>query len=360
VGDESLPPVAFSLPDRKSSYNTADGGRCQKAEKPAHQLEDRQGMGLLQTLRRHAAVAGGNFAAMFREVTIPPLPAAVARLLAEIQRPEPDIARLELMLAAEPEIAARVIRTVNSAASGLRRPVHGVRQAVTLLGLERTRSLILSYAVLENLPTPAKGLFDHEAYWTDSLGRALLARLLARRSTPAQEEEAFTAALLADVALPVLLTAWREYYTPVVERWQGAPERLSELEQSDFGWDHAQAGAWILQYWDFPEALVELVAAHTRDQQSIVSAGLAHTCAPAIATAALLPSVLKPDGDRVQRLLSAGSDGLGLSAGDWAPLLEETRTAFAAVCSQFDIARSRTDALWQVLAASGLPTEALP
>jgi HD-like signal output (HDOD) protein len=307
-------------------------------------------MGLLKTIRRHAAVAGGNFASMFREVAIPPLPAAVTRLLAEIQRPEPDVSRLELMLAAEPEIAARVIRTVNSAASGLRRPVNGVRQAVTLLGLERTRSLILSYAVLENLPAPAGRLFDHEAYWADSLGRALLARILARRSAPGQEEEAFTAALLADVALPVLLTAWQEYYTPVVEGWRDAPERLSELERRDFGWDHAQAGAWILQYWDFPEALVELVAAHTRDLPEIVAAGLAHTCAPALATAALLPSVLKPEGDRVRCLLAAGSEGLGLGPGDWSALLEETRNAFALVCSQFDVPRSRTDALWSVLA----------
>jgi len=314
-------------------------------------------MGLLQTIRRHAAVAGGNFASMFREVAIPPLPAAVARLLAEIQRPEPDMSRLELMLAAEPEITARVIRTVNSAASGLRRPVHGVRQAVTLLGLERTRSLILSYAVLENLPAPAGGLFDHEAYWADSLGRAMLARTLARRSAPGQEEEAFTAALLADVALPVLLTAWQEYYTPVVECWRNAPERLSELEQRDFGWDHAQAGAWILQYWDFPDALVELVAAHTRELPSIAAAGLAHTCAPAIATAALLPSVLKPGGERVRRLLSAASEGLGLAPEDWAPLLEETRGAFASVCSQFDVPRGRTDVLWQVLAATGPPAE---
>ncbi len=48
-------------------------------------------MGIFAKIRRHAAVAGGDFASMFKDVEIPLLPAAVTRLIAEINQPEHDI-----------------------------------------------------------------------------------------------------------------------------------------------------------------------------------------------------------------------------------------------------------------------------
>jgi hypothetical protein len=51
---------------------------------------------ILKKIRRHAAVARGDFATLIKDVKIPPLPAAVNRLIAEINRSEPNIDRLVL------------------------------------------------------------------------------------------------------------------------------------------------------------------------------------------------------------------------------------------------------------------------
>lgn len=71
--------------------------------------------------------------------------------------------------------------------------------------------------------------------------------------------------LLSDIALPVLLGSWGEYYRPLIEQWRDALERLSQAERASFQWDHAQAGAWILQNWEFPAELVCFVGLHTSD-----------------------------------------------------------------------------------------------
>ena len=52
-------------------------------------------MGLINTIRQHAAMASGNFSVILKDAEIPPLPAAVSRLLSEISRPDQDV-QLEL------------------------------------------------------------------------------------------------------------------------------------------------------------------------------------------------------------------------------------------------------------------------
>ena len=112
------------------------------------------------------------------------------------------------------------------------------------LGLNNIRSLAMAYAAMEAIPKPKGDIFDHEAFWIDSLLRAFLSRSFASVSfNKDQCEEAFTAALIADVALPVLLSVWNDYYAPILGEWSQSSKHLSQLEREHFGWDHAQAGA---------------------------------------------------------------------------------------------------------------------
>ena len=141
-----------------------------------------------------------EFAEAFRTVKLPVLPAAVSRLLAEVNSPEAEVGRIERIIAAEPLISAKVLRTINSSHFALRTTVTSIRHAVALLGLDRIRSIVLSYAILESVPHPPTTLFKHEAFWTDTLLRSLLARILSRRSGLGDEDEAFTAMMLADIA----------------------------------------------------------------------------------------------------------------------------------------------------------------
>ncbi len=209
-------------------------------------------MGILTNIRRHASIAQGNFAKMFKDVRIAPLPEAMSRILQGSPRPEPDLRVLEMLITAEPELSIRILSSVNSSLFSLRTEVSSIHHAITLLGIDRLRSLVMAGALVEAMPRPETALFDHRIYWTDTLLRALTARELAARIRPGHEETAFTAMLVADVAVPVLLDAWTEYYAPILEQWQQRPQLLAELERERYGWDHGQAGAWILRGWGFP------------------------------------------------------------------------------------------------------------
>ncbi len=309
-------------------------------------------MKLLRRLRKHAAIASGNFDAIFKDVRIPPLPAAVSRLIAEAGREEPDIDRLVRLISAEAAIAAKMVETVNSAMFGLRTPVTDVRRAVTVLGVKKVRSMALAFATMTTLPRPSNRLFDHQAFWQDCLLRASLARVLGRMTMPDLAEEAFTAALLADIALPVLLVSWSEYYLPVVEKWRESSMRLSQIERQHFGWDHGQAGAWIARSWGLPDEMVFYLGAHNLPLEKLNVPELEESIVMPLAVACLAGSVLKPDPDRLSLCASMATTRLKVEPARLVLLLKAIGTSLAAITDAFGIQADGFEKILDLLAAA--------
>jgi HD-like signal output (HDOD) protein len=277
------------------------------------------------------------FAEQFRYIKIPMLPAAISRLLAEINRKEPEIAKLETIISSEPQISAKILRTVNSSQFALRTKVTTIRHAVAMLGLNRIRSIGLSYAMLDAVNEPESKLFKHEAFWTDTLLRSMIARSITQRVLPGDEEEAFTAMMLADISIPILLTAWSDKYVPVFARWQGDVMELAQLERELVGWDHSQASAWILRKWEFPDKLVAAAAAHNLTADQLRESGLGDTIALPVMCAALMPSSLKPCRERTRNMMKVTRKELSIDKKAWPDIVAEVSDSFHAVCKEFEL-----------------------
>jgi HD-like signal output (HDOD) protein len=309
-------------------------------------------MGIIQKIRRHAAVAGGDFGAMFKGAEVPPLPLAVNRLLTELNKDNPDSDLLVRLISSEAAIAAKVLQTVNSAFFGLKSPVTDISRAVALLGLKNIRNLALAFGTMAALPKPEGNLFDHEAFWNDSLLRAHLARSFGQIMLPGQGDDAFTAALLADVAIPVLLSVWSEYYAPVVNEWLNSSKRLSQIERDHFGWDHAQAGAWMVRSWRFPDEIVCYIGAHTLSMADIQTYELEGTLAVPIAIAAQGASVLRSDDARMAALHCWAMDRLDLPNPVFVDHINAIRNSFDEIIALFGLSNRGSDALLEQLLAA--------
>ncbi len=294
-------------------------------------------MGLLQKLQRMASVATGNFGAMFRGIEIPPLPTATTQLIKAVSDPDLDLGHLVTVISASADVTAKVIQTVNSSLFSLQSPVLSLRHAVALLGLRHIRPLVIAHALRDGLPQPAGELFQREGYWSDCLLRAMLARAFARRHCPGEEDESFTAMLVSDVALPVLLAAWAEYYAPVVSDWKESSERLSSLERKTFGWDHAQASAWILQEWDLPVELVCYAGLHVTEINEIERLELGGTIALPVALAARAPSSLRESPSRPRTFVRDLEEHLAIEAEEIGALTVQVGRWFEEVRRLFEL-----------------------
>ena len=79
-----------------------------------------------------------------------------------------------------------------------------------------------------------------------------------------ETDEVFTAALLQDMAVPLLAKELPDAYTKLFDaRAKSAYRlRLSELEVYAFGWHHASAAKMVAKQWNLPETLADLIEVH--------------------------------------------------------------------------------------------------
>lgn len=299
-------------------------------------------MGIFDKIMHRSPLDRGDFETLFGKIEIPALPASTTLLLSEATKEEPDLRRIEQIISTTQSLSAKVLRLINSPLYSLPNQISSVFHAINMLGMDRVREIALAFTMIEGVPRPGKDYFDHEAFWADSLLRALLARSFARIADPKRSDEAFTAMLLADVAVPVLIRNWEDQYEPALMRWANGEGRLDEIERELFKWDHGQAGAWILKKWNFPDNLVDLVSAHTLSLDEVEEMELTDSLALPMAVASQGPSVLRPDVARAQRMMDAAKRAFGLDQNDLRQLIFDLQVELEDSRKLFEINADKT------------------
>ncbi len=202
-----------------------------------------------------------NLNALVAKVTdLPPMPTTVMRALELAMDPDASVYRLQLLISKDEALSAKMLRIVNSAMYALRSEVSTVSHAITVLGMDAVKSVLMAASVESVFQTAkdlgAKLMAEH------SWGTALAARAIARRVRGQDMEEALICGLMHDIGKPVLLQNLRDRYTEIISAVYGKHGSFNDLELTSFGFSHAHVGALLARKWNFPPQLAEAVGFH--------------------------------------------------------------------------------------------------
>ncbi len=194
---------------------------------------------------------------------LPALPEAVTRVMHLTNDPKAGASDIARALASDQALTARALKLANSAFYGGSRRIGTVSEAVVTLGMRTTRNLVMATGCQEMLERAVSGYaLPRGALWRHSLACATAAQALAVRAGFRQAEEAFVAGLLHDIGKVVLNTYLKEQFVRVLLRASAGDVTFNEAEREILGFDHAEAGACLLERWKLPASLVSAVRFH--------------------------------------------------------------------------------------------------
>lgn len=195
----------------------------------------------------------------------PALPGTVVRVTQMTDDPKCGVSDIAKVLVSDQALAARVLKLANSAFYGSSRRVATVSDAVVILGMRTTRNLVMATGCQEMLEDEISGYaLPRGAMLRHSLACASAAQALAKRTRFRGTEEAFVAGLLHDLGKVIMNTYFRDRFIQALIQVAGGERTYAEAEQAAFGFDHAEAGAYLLERWSLPAALVAAVRYHHR------------------------------------------------------------------------------------------------
>ena len=187
---------------------------------------------------------------------LPTLPGIVTRIAEMVDSPETTGRQLGREIAKDQVISAKVLKLVNSGFYGFSEPISTIQHAVTLLGFNTVKSLVLSSTVLDLMKDSLPGLWEH------SLACARTCSIIAGHIELDEQEEISTAGLLHDLGKVILRQTMEREFRRIANYVDRADMLFYQAEEKVLGVNHGEMGGWLLEKWALPPKLVEPIIDH--------------------------------------------------------------------------------------------------
>lgn len=197
--------------------------------------------------------------------------------------------------------ALKILRIANSSVYSRGEPVESVERAVTRIGMEKIRQVLLNLAVVDQFSGEGlESVLDAGLFWEHSIGCGLIASEIARAVADDEAADtAFTMGLVHDIGRLIFGIQLGATYRDVVEESKRVGLPLEQVESRRLLMNHADGMDRLLHAWHFPKNLIDPIVHHHLSMGNIRR--MAPRRVPEVATLALA--------DRLCHALVIGDSG---------------------------------------------------
>lgn len=183
-------------------------------------------------------------------------PAVLLKVIKLANDPDSDLDTICALLRNDGPLVADIIRISNSPFFGPATFHSNLTSAISYIGLRnviRVVNLSLSRQLFAR-DLPSYGVSAHD-YWSDSIAAALVMEALAKNAG-LNPEDAYTVGILHSLGRVLINRVIEEKRFTIF--WD-CHQPIEEWERGAVGFDHAEAGAMLLEYWLFPAETCDII-----------------------------------------------------------------------------------------------------
>lgn len=197
---------------------------------------------------------------------LPTLPTVASKLITLTSKSETSIGEIANLLSKDISLSAKVLRIANSAFYSFSSKISTVHQAVSNMGKNAIRSLVLSVSFLTIKSDDVAEYFSYEKFWQKSLSAAVAAKLIMAEIDKSDPEEIFIAALLQDIGELIVMRTFPEQYELVLKALSETQNDVLTVEEQIIGLNHTVIGYEVTRNWGLPpELLIPIQYHHNPD-----------------------------------------------------------------------------------------------
>jgi len=202
---------------------------------------------------------------------LPSLSVTYTSLNRAVNDPNSSIGNVSKIIEQDMAMSAKVLQLANSAFFGLAKEVTNISHAVSYLGMQTIKNLVLTAEVFSVFVPDGKTPLDCDLLQKHAHRTAAI---VAKLPLDAKSREvAIVASLLHDVGQLFLASKMPQKLSAAFDLAKQRGCELFEAEEELLGSSHAEIGAYLLGLWGIPHLAVEAIAHHHRPTR-IVHSGL--------------------------------------------------------------------------------------
>jgi HD-like signal output (HDOD) protein len=193
-----------------------------------------------------------------------------------------SFSRLGAIIENDTVLAGIILRVVNSPLYGHRATINSVAHALSILGLPKTRNLVLGLGITKRWATAkVPKSWSTRQFNLHSLACGVMADQIALANPVPYPEGAFAAGLLHDIGHLLMAVSVPQETDELfaLAHMNGKP--FDELETEFLGISHVELSAWILEKWNLPAPIRKAVADHHLPMSRIGNKTLSYVVAVA-------------------------------------------------------------------------------
>jgi putative nucleotidyltransferase with HDIG domain len=193
---------------------------------------------------------------------LPSLPSLYLQLVQKIETPQSSSKTIADIIEMDITMTAKTLQLVNSAFYGLPAKVSNLQQAITILGTDTLKALVLTQRVFSQYTIDQEVSFSLDNLWKHSIAVGNLGRTIMRNLGFGREmqDDAQVGGVMHDIGklihfnIPDFISDWTGLINQGVAPLSG--------EYALLGTSHAELGAYMLGIWGLPASIVQAVGYH--------------------------------------------------------------------------------------------------
>ena len=218
---------------------------------------------IIQTNSLHQTLNNNSLKKIISSMThIPSISSLYKTLLEEVQSGDLSADRIGEIIARDIGLTIKILKFINSAYFALNRKIYNPKDAVTYLGLDTIKSLVLSLEIFSQYEQDPSIAQELEAINNHCLAVAAYAQKIAKIENDDKifMSMVFTSGLLHDVGKLLI-------YINFKDKWDEFKQLLKQMTYYEaeiqlFGASHAEVGAYLMGLWGLPDLIIECINYH--------------------------------------------------------------------------------------------------